>query len=474
MPILSPPLRWALAWGSAVAVGWACNAGAFACSDDGDCGGTTDAGVCEASGWCSFPDGECASGRRYGSHAGGALAGACVDEVGSSSGSGGLSTSTSETSAATTLSTTLDGGATSSSSSGAAVDSSSDGSTGTSDLCPDDWWDCGWVQRIALDAAFAGATDDLLDVPVLVRLTPERADLSSAQPGGADLRVVTKDGTLVPHEIERFADGELLLWVRWPSLAVPEPSLVLYWNNGEATDAADPPAVWSNGYLGVWHLADGTDSLATHPLAADGTAPGQGRVGDGTVFDNDDRLAANESLSTIFTGPVTLEAWILADGSDADAMRLLDNGRHVPTEEGWGFGLDGSPGVLELELGRSFGRDRWVSSQTAEPGSWHFVAARYDGKAVAFHYDGMTESGELASTGAGRLALDLPDRMLTLGGSSDTAQASYQGALDEVRISSVARSDAWLELQYLSITDALLIYGAPESLPPLSLTPAAR
>lgn len=61
----------------------ACRIGAFHCEDVDDCGSD---GTCEASGFCSFPDGACPSGQRYGEHAGDGLAGACVDELGTSSG----------------------------------------------------------------------------------------------------------------------------------------------------------------------------------------------------------------------------------------------------------------------------------------------------------------------------------------------------------------------------------------------------
>jgi hypothetical protein len=51
---------------------------AFACRFDSDCANAGAAGTCEADGWCSFPDGDCESGRRYGDHAGDGLGGACV------------------------------------------------------------------------------------------------------------------------------------------------------------------------------------------------------------------------------------------------------------------------------------------------------------------------------------------------------------------------------------------------------------
>jgi hypothetical protein len=63
-----------------VAGAWACgSAGAFACADDSMCAGTAALGVCEPSGYCSFPDAECPSGRRYGARAPAELADACVE-----------------------------------------------------------------------------------------------------------------------------------------------------------------------------------------------------------------------------------------------------------------------------------------------------------------------------------------------------------------------------------------------------------
>jgi Regulator of Chromosome Condensation (RCC1) repeat protein len=51
---------------------------AFHCTDSQQCVGNGNNGTCEATGWCSFADASCASGRRYGQFAGDALGGACV------------------------------------------------------------------------------------------------------------------------------------------------------------------------------------------------------------------------------------------------------------------------------------------------------------------------------------------------------------------------------------------------------------
>ncbi len=72
-------LRCAIACVVGVGFGWcasACGeANVFVCASDQQCGAD---GQCESTGFCSFPDGTCTSGRRYGGLSG-ELAGDCVD-----------------------------------------------------------------------------------------------------------------------------------------------------------------------------------------------------------------------------------------------------------------------------------------------------------------------------------------------------------------------------------------------------------
>ncbi|MEM6992315.1 MAG: hypothetical protein AAF721_17520 [Myxococcota bacterium] len=60
----------------------ACGAEPFECSTDPQCG---DGGMCEPIGFCSFADGACESGRRFGGRAASDLAGRCTDDAAASS-----------------------------------------------------------------------------------------------------------------------------------------------------------------------------------------------------------------------------------------------------------------------------------------------------------------------------------------------------------------------------------------------------
>lgn len=55
-----------------------CNRETFFCDAAEDCSSDGGGGVCESTGYCSFPDPECATGRRYGELAPSGLAGTCV------------------------------------------------------------------------------------------------------------------------------------------------------------------------------------------------------------------------------------------------------------------------------------------------------------------------------------------------------------------------------------------------------------
>ncbi len=106
-------------------VGHGCHR-SFACEDDQQCHLDGVAGACEAEGFCSFPDDICPSGRRFGEHAGAALAGTCVGEAATTSNGSEGTTLASE--GGTTTPSLDDGGSSSSgsSSSGPLVDTEFD------------------------------------------------------------------------------------------------------------------------------------------------------------------------------------------------------------------------------------------------------------------------------------------------------------------------------------------------------------
>lgn len=111
-----------------------CTQSTFQCAEDSACVVEGIAGSCEANGFCSFPDEECSSGRRFGQEAPAEFAGICVSSQGSSGEDGSTSsTGAGSTDPATTLpeltSDTGGAGSTSGADTGEEVGSSATGET---------------------------------------------------------------------------------------------------------------------------------------------------------------------------------------------------------------------------------------------------------------------------------------------------------------------------------------------------------
>lgn len=105
-----------------------CVASVYACEDDGQCPN----GFCEASGYCSFTDADCGSGRRYGSFAGDGLSDTCVPVVDTSTGAEPTTDPIENTTTGAGSTSTGDGSSSGSPTSGVVPMTSSGGESSTS------------------------------------------------------------------------------------------------------------------------------------------------------------------------------------------------------------------------------------------------------------------------------------------------------------------------------------------------------
>lgn len=144
----------------------------------------------------------------------------------------------------------------------------------------------------------------------------------------------------------------------------------------------------------------------------------------------------------------TIEAWFKADNVDAGTIfRLATPSVNVYYS-------------LMLAQGKTLSYLHWgngivsvTGSVSVTAGEWHYVADRYGAQGRATFLDGIAQ-GSNAST--------LPPWS---GYTHESMGDSFQGMLDEVRLSKVARSAAWLKAQNACLRDQLLQYGDEETGP---------
>ena len=121
------------------------------------------------------------------------------------------------------------------------------------------WYNTDWQYRKKITIDNTKVTATLANFPLLVSITD--ADIkAAARADGFDILFTDDDETTkLDHEIEKWDNGtgELVAWVRITSLPdTVDKDIYLYYGNPSAADQQNAAGVWSNGYVGVWHLKE--------------------------------------------------------------------------------------------------------------------------------------------------------------------------------------------------------------------------
>jgi hypothetical protein len=313
---------------------------------------------------------------------------------------------------------------------------------------------------------YSGASP-LTDFPVLVRLSPARNDFDYSKcrlENGGDIRFSDDDGNLIPSEIDTWnPNGESLVWVKVPRLTR---TTVIHAHYGCPDPIAmNPNDVWDENYVGVWHLGESalplkessgvstpfttaTGSFQSNPsahFAAAGVIGGgfklNGGSSDCAVFaDDDPDLTGFQNL--------TMEFWVRQDATFSYSMSLL--GKAATGSSDYSYRSYVAANTQNLEMLFSYnGTSGTLSYNWQFPAlnTWYYYAFAYDHATHTRHirrngaavgsYDTQTFGGPVFDSNA----------PLSLGGAI-SGTTPFKGQIDELRLSKIARSPAWLKATY--------------------------
>ncbi|OGM91327.1 hypothetical protein A2755_02960 [Candidatus Wolfebacteria bacterium RIFCSPHIGHO2_01_FULL_48_22] len=337
----------------------------------------------------------------------------------------------------------------------------------------DEWWNESWQNRVKIvfDTTQTAPTEDLVNFPYFVRASGEF---------GSDIRFLDSDNqTLLPYEIETQTNTETLAWIKAPQIDHNSTAdhIWMYYGNSDAADAQQPAAVWNENYLGVWHMSqdpsatmeDSTDN-GMDALSGGAMASGQqidGVLGGSIDFDGVDDVLQTQNTSALDAShQITLETWVRLQNwpDDASVFMWRDNT------------AVGSKRIFQLYQGFGGGGNiRWylrdagdidhilVSDEEISLGSWYQIAAVYDGDAMKFYINGSKDQNEVVES----FAIQTGNVRLALGAASDENNGGFyaNAALDESRISNIARSAEWIAFEYCNMAGECQSYEAPENNP---------
>ena len=319
---------------------------------------------------------------------------------------------------------------------------------------------------------YAGSTT-LTNFPALIRLSKARNDFDYSKcklADGGDTRFFDANGNLLPSEVDTWnPDGESLVWVSVPELNKDTVITVRYGNaDAPAVTATD---VWTNGYVAVWHMnaAEGTftqkDSTTTgknispHASYRNGILCGvEGAVGAAAELGRDGATTGAFHVSDrdgVLDGfpAMTLELWTYQTAYRSDANSYLINKLvPSPTTNAYNFyQLKNTSGKVASYFYKTDGGngDIWQSSGTgAQLNEWTHQVARWSGtsgrRTCFMNCVSVYDNTKDAAKGIGKHAG--PGSSLYIGNNlaDQWGNSIFRGKIDEVRISSVARSDDWV------------------------------
>jgi hypothetical protein len=361
-----------------------------------------------------------------------------------------------------------------------------------------------WAHRIEITIPDTNIDGNLTNFPVLIYLSTSSgtgaADVSAvfdeltSDANRKKIAITTSNGTTECYvEIEKWvdADEEAWLWVKIPSiLATGGATLYLYYDStesdnttyiGDTTDAVTHN-VWDEYFVGVWHMAqdpDGDGSGAIKDSTSygnDGTPDGtmltadlvSGPIGDAIVFDGVDDWIDFGILTILWHETTyTLEAFInmgVFGASDSIVRAWGGGGQQAfalildATDNGefWMMNEDASP----TPALKGVTTDCSITAATPV----YLAGAWAGGNTLALYENGAAKTVSYPGGQSAPGEIPWVNEHLGIAGKYDggTPADFFDGIIDEVRISNVARTADWIKATNYSNRDTLASFGAEE------------
>ncbi len=287
------------------------------------------------------------------------------------------------------------------------------------------------------------SSETVENFPLLVRLDKDFFDFGQANKDGSDIRFFLDKAELA-YEIESWdsVNQTAAIWIKIPQIQGNSiQPVTMCWGNELATPASDGTKVFneSNGYLGVIHMSSIVEDAVGKLKCTDrNTSSSEGIIGQARRLGGSQGIFCGDKIQTLPSGSEShsTEAWFRA---------AAPNTRVV----GWGNEQGQGKVVMEYRSPPHVRMDCYFSDGNVKSNGripanqWVHVVHTYQKGNSRIYINGQLDGVNQAS--GSTLAIQRPARMW-IGGWYNNY--NFVGDIDEVRISSVTRSPAWIKLQY--------------------------
>ena len=371
----------------------------------------------------------------------------------------------------------------------------------------DPGWLPGWDKRVKITIDSGDIDSTLTDFPILIYLSDssginaENISFVFDEVGASFLKIAVtlSDGTTECYvEVEKWDLGnrEAWFWAKIASISnITNTDLYLYYENDHADnvnfvgaiESTPAETVWDANFDAVYHMRDKTtasiadstdnDKDGTKADANEPILRVAGIISEDQDFDGDDDLVNIPNDIMPAASPFTLESWFSCDGVNSEAedwqmlvdMRgegqyrtfILFNEKDDP----------GNPGTVRFYIYDGVDYIDLYSSELNYATDYYVMATHDAANNMRLYVNGVLVDGPHAQDDPG--VEGVGDFQSKIGkGYRDLDRGSFNGKIDEVRISQTARLVSWALATYKSGKDDLLDYGSEEMLvldPPTNL-----
>jgi len=338
----------------------------------------------------------------------------------------------------------------------------------------DCWWNGDYSERRKITFDNSPIGTDLVNFPVLVKLSASNFNYAGTQNAGQDIRFVDAGATcdrLLGYEIEQWNEsGDSYVWVNIPKIDAASTTdfIYVYYNNPAASDAQNPAAVWSETYAAVYHMnGDAQDSSGNnnHGTLQGSTPPSttSGKIGDALHF------GSGGFIDTDFQeyygcDSFSFEAYWKADGFGQENYIVSNS---MAADQFVSIGANGTAHFVNADpTDRDDFRDIWTATSNLNVGQWYYTVFQRTPSDIQCRatLEGYLDGYEIHAAEAIAGYIDLTSEYVIGHRDGFGNEYAFSGEIDEVRISyrSMLRSADYIEAQNLSMTNAFLSVGSKE------------
>lgn len=331
-------------------------------------------------------------------------------------------------------------------------------------------------RALTIDSDYVSGASNYNNFPVLVSLTS--ADLryfTSAgdvtnQNGYDIIFTQNADGTgQLDHEIESYnpSAGTIRMWVEIPTLSVSADTVFYMFYGNDAVDTSQEDisgtGVWDANYNGVWHLGETNGNYLDSTGKNDSTSYNVSSRGVSCAVDgcpdfdgvNDYVKIPHNADNSLNPDNMTVSFWFKRVGLPDTYDVVLNKGDNnseaaMPTSWSYNFEFDNS---TNDNLWWEVNFNGWTNLSRVETGSlsddtWYYITATYNDSSRGLEMFVNGTSVDTSTNAGARIKNNYELTFMSEGGVSPNPNFFTSGNIDEVRLSSVVRSDDYIITEF--------------------------